>query len=266
MTGRHSARGVRPNGPKIRKLRKRLGMSQRDFAARYAVTARTLQRAESGERILPELLSCIATGLRVTAAELTLLPATLSENPSRPQFSREQLRLPRTASARQVVTALEDAQDLEFLYEIDLDERTAEELAAAIEIIELLAGATGNDRIEAAAYIRQLGRLNSTLNLLENNNIRLYIGRYWEPDVVIEEVDPGTADPTHYCRVELVCKALIVMAEADLHHVTKPISRKYTDEQIDISIEELRSLGWHVEDKRPSSRSADLHGPSYPHT
>lgn len=253
MAGRNSARGIRPNGLKIRKLRKRLGMSQRDFAARYAVTARTLQRAESGERILPELLSNIAAGLRVRAADLALLPATASENPLYPPPSKEQIRLQRTLSAREIVMALEDAQDLEFLYDIDPDEQTADELAAAIETIELLAGATGGDGTEAAAYIRQLGRLNSTLNLLEKNNIRFYIGRYWESDVVIEEVEHDTDDSTHYCRVELVCKALIFIAEADLRYVTRPISRKYTDEQIDISIEELRGFGWHVEDKRPIS-------------
>lgn len=258
MTGRNSARGIRPNGLKIRKLRKRLGMSQRDFAARYAVTARTLQRAESGERILPELLSSIAAGLRVTAADLTLLPAGASENPLYPPQSKEQIRLQRTSSAREIVTALEDAQGFEFLYDIDPDEQTADELAAAIETLELLAGTTGGGGTEAAAYIRQLGRLNSTLNLLEKNNIRFYIGSYWEPDVVIEEVEPDSDNSSHYCRVELVCNALIFIAETDLRYITRPITRKYTDEQIDTSIQELRGFGWHVEDKRPFSRSSNL--------
>lgn len=244
---------MRPNGPKIRALRKRAGFSQRDFAARFAITARTLQRAESGERILPEMLNSIAAGLKLASSELILEPL-IKTGPTPIEPHTEQVRLPRTATARQLVAALAPVQQLAFEYDIDPNEEIAEEVAAATEIIEKISGEQGTETLEPSTYVRQLGRLNSLLGRLEERGVRFFVGSYWEPTVTIEdELTPGRT--ARYCRIETICRGIMLIAEANLRYLTKHIIRKYTDEQIDASIEELKSGGWEVEDRRIPSRA-----------
>ncbi|MCK4867479.1 MAG: helix-turn-helix transcriptional regulator, partial [Alphaproteobacteria bacterium] len=143
MASRDSLRGVCPNGPRIKELRKRAGFSQRDFAARFAITARTLQRAESGERVLPEMLNSIAAGLKVASSELDIESMESSTGSTWFEPHYEQVRLPRTATARQIAAVLAQVQQLTFEYDIDPDEKTAEDVAAAMEIMERLVGKSG---------------------------------------------------------------------------------------------------------------------------
>lgn len=252
MASTNHTRGIRPNGPKIRALRKGLGLSQRDFSNRHAVTTRTLQRAENSEVILPELLNSIATGLQVAMADIVQQQRGNEAVSTPMEPDRQQVRLLRTESAREIIAALETVTRLAYIYDINPDEETAEELVTALEIIEQLSGAPDGAELKPTTYVRQLGRLNILLNGLETKKIRFYVGSYWEPDVVIEEVS-APENATQICRVELICQGIMLIGAADLRYVTRPIVRKYSGEQIDASIEELRSFGWHVEDKRPSS-------------
>lgn len=252
MTGRESSRGVSANGPKVRALRKRAGFSQRDFAARFAITARTLQRAESGERILPEILNSIAAGLKVASSELKFEPLSTTTGSIPVEPRREQVRLPRTASARQIVAALSPIQQLTLEYDIDPDEETAEEVATAIEIIEQLTEKSDSRALEPSTYVRHLGRLNSLLGRIEERGVRFFIGGYWEPTVMFED-EPAPDRKTHYCRVETVCRGIMLIGRADTRYLTRSIIREYTDEQINASIEELKSSGWEIEDRRSPS-------------
>lgn len=252
MASRNSPRGVRPNGPRIKELRKRAGFSQRDFAARFAITARTLQRAESGERVLPEMLNSIAAGLKVASSELDLEPMESSTGSTRFEPHYEQVRLPRTATARQITAVLAQVQQLTFEYDIDPDEETAEDVAAAMEIMERLVGKSGANELEPSAHVRLLGRLNSLLGRLEQQNIRVFTGSYWEPTVTIED-EPTLDRPTQYCRVETVCRGIMLIGQVDARYLTRRVIREYTDEKIDASIDELRNSGWEVDDRRTPS-------------
>lgn len=252
MTDKKGPRGVRPNGPKIKLLRERAGISQRDFAARFAITARTLQRAESGERILPEMLSSIAAGLKAASSELTLEPLSVANSAIQGETRKERVRLPRTSSAREIATALAPVQNLVFEYDIDPDENTAEDLAAAIEIIERMPERQDANALEPSAYVRHLGQLNGLLSRLEEQEIRFYTGSYWEPAVMIEE-QPAPGRTGQNCWIELICRGIMLIGQKDVRYLTRPVTRKYTDEQIDAHIEELTNSGWKVEDRRISS-------------
>jgi len=252
MSGQDSPKGVRSDGPKIRTLRKRAGFTQRDFADRFSITARTLQRAEGGERILPEMLNSIAAGLKVASSELSLesehgIQGTASSEPT-----RELVRLPRATTARQVVAALAPIQHLTFDYDIDPDEITADDVAAAIEIIQQLSGQPETSATEPSTYVRRLGQLNKLLARLEEMGIRFFIGCYWEPTVIIED-ESAQNRTVQYCRVETVCRGNILIAQTNARYLTKPVSRKYTDEQFEANLEELKSFGWEIEDRRIQS-------------
>jgi len=240
---------VRTNGAKIKALRKRAGFSQRDFAARFAINARTLQRAESGERILPEMLNSIAAGLKVASSELNLEPLSMTTGAIPVESHKEQVRLPRNATARQIVAALAPIQQLTLEYDIDPDEETAEEVAAAIETMEQLTGKPDTKALEPSTYVRQLGRLNSLLGRLEERGVRFFIGSYWEPTVMIED-EPVPDRTTQFCRVETICRGIMLIGQADVRYLTRPIISEYTNEKIDASIEELKNSGWEVDDRR----------------
>lgn len=240
---------MRANGAKIRALRKQAGFSQRDFAARFAITARTLQRAESGERILPEMLNSIATGLKVASSELYFEPLNTPPGAIPVESHKEQVRLPRAATARQIVAVLAPIQQLTTEYDIDPDEETAEEVAAAIETMEQLTGKPDTKALEPSTYVRRLGRLNSLLSRLEERGVRFFVGSYWEPTVIIED-EPASGRTTQYCRFETICRGIMLIGQADVRYLTRPIIREYTNEKIDASIEELRNSGWEVEDRR----------------
>jgi transcriptional regulator with XRE-family HTH domain len=252
MSGQDSPRGVRPDGPKIRTLRKRAGFTQRDFADRFSITARTLQRAEGGERILPEMLNSIAAGLKVASSELSLESGHGIQGTASSEPTRELVRLPRATTARQVVAALAPVQHLAFDYDIDPDEKTAEEVAAAIEIIERLSGEPESRSSEPSVYVRQLGQLNKLLGRLEEKGVRFFIGGYWEPTVIMED-ESAPDRPTQYCRVETISRGIILIAQANVRYLTRSINRKYTDAQFEANLEELRSFGWEVEDRRNQS-------------
>lgn len=240
---------MRTNGAKIKALRKRTGFSQRDFAARFAITARTLQRAESGERILPEMLNSIAAGLMVASSELGFEPLSKTAGAIPVALHKEQVRLPRAATARQIITVLAPIQQLTTEYDIDPDEETAEEVAAAIETMEQLTGKPDTKALEPSTHVRRLGRLNSLLSRLEERGVRFFVGSYWEPTVIIE--DESAPDRTaQYCRVETICRGIMLIGQADARYLTRPVIREYTNEKIDASIEELRNSGWEVEDRR----------------
>ena len=240
---------MRTDGAKIKALRKRAGFSQSDFAARFAITARTLQRAESGERILPGMLNSIAAGLKVSSPELIFEPLSKTTGAIPAEPHKEQVRLPRTATARQVVAVLEPVQQLTLEYDIDPDEETAEEVAAAIETIEQLTGKPDIKALEPSTHVRRLGRLNSLLSRLEERRVRFFAGSYWEPTVIIED-EPAPDRTAHYCRVETICRGILLIGHADVRYLTRPVIHEYTNEKIDASVEELRNSGWEVEDRR----------------
>lgn len=237
-------------------LRRQSGLSQHDFAARFAVTTRTLQRAESGAPILPEMLNAIAAGLKIASAELVLavpdaVPAPFVESCS------ERVRLRRTASARELTAALDQVRDLAFEYDIDPDEAAAEDLAEATEIVEQLAKLPGGRINEPASVVRRLGRLNRLLAGLDGRGIGFFVGTYWEPAVTVED-EPGPGGKSQYCRIERVCRGLLRIGRAEGRYSTRLVARTYTDEQVDRSIEELRRYGWVVEDLRDTAASVPV--------
>lgn len=198
---------------------------------------------------MPEMLNSIAAGLKLASSDLSLEPTSKTDSiPVEPRT--EQVHLPRTDTARKIVAALAPIQKLAFEYDIDPDEETAEDVAAATEVIEQLTGKSETGSLEPSTYVRQLGRLNSLLGRLDKCGIRFFAGSYWEPTVIIEN-EPDRVTPL--CRVDTVCQGIMMIAETNMRYLTKTIIRKYTDEQIDSSIEELKSSGWEVDDRRGSS-------------
>jgi transcriptional regulator with XRE-family HTH domain len=252
MIRKSGTKGISPDGPKIRQLRRHAGLSQQEFAARFAVTMRTLQRAESGEPILPEMLNAIAAGLKVSSAELVPGLSRMATSDLRIEPRSERVRLRRTLSARELTAALEHVKELEFEYDVDPDEETAEDLAEATEIVERLAKAAGSSSSQPANFIRRLGRLNGLLARLDECGIAFFVGAYWEPAVTVED-EAGSGGKTQYCRVESVCRGLLRIGRAQGRYQSKLVERTYTDEEISRSVEELQRYGWEVEDLRDSA-------------
>lgn len=248
---RPGARGIHPNGAKISRLRRQSGLSQQGFAARFAVTTRTLQRAESGAPILPEMLNAIAAGLKVASAEL-VLDAPEAVHAPRVDPCNERVRLRRTASAREITAALSEARDVAFEYDVDPDEATAEHLAEAAEIVMRLTKPPEGRMDEPASVVRRLGRLNRLLAALAARGISFFVGTYWEPVVTVED-EAGPGRKLRYCRIERICRGLVCIGHARGRYRTKLVARTYADEQINRSIEELRRYGWVVEDLRDTA-------------
>lgn len=248
MIHRFDAKGVRPDGPRIRELRRQAGLSQRAFSERCAVTMRTLQRAESGVPILPEMLNAIASGLKVTAAALVLDSPEAGPAP-RVEPHKEHVRLRRTASAREITEVLGQVREVAFEYDIDPDESTAEILAEATEIVEQLTKRTEPIRSDPANVVRRLGRLNRLLAQLDERGSAFFVGTYWEPTVTIED-EPGPRGKPQYCRIERICRGLLRISRAKGRYQTRLVAHTYTDEQLDRSADELRRYGWVVEDLR----------------
>jgi transcriptional regulator with XRE-family HTH domain len=71
MSRARHAKGILPDGRKIKKRREALGKTQKGLLQHSTVELRTYQRAEQGRPILPEILNEIAVLLETDLKELT---------------------------------------------------------------------------------------------------------------------------------------------------------------------------------------------------
>ena len=116
-------KGVTPDGAKIREFRKRKGLSQKSLVYKANVTSRTLQRAEKGERVMPEVLNTIAHALDVKPLDI-MVEATEGLTRTADDPRHGVVRLKRVESARQVNKMIMQ-EDIDFDFDVDADESTA---------------------------------------------------------------------------------------------------------------------------------------------
>ncbi|MCX7359606.1 MAG: helix-turn-helix transcriptional regulator [Alphaproteobacteria bacterium] len=116
------------DGPKLKRLREDAGRTQEDLSKISKVSVRTLQRAETGERLSSENAAEIAAALEVPVHELYAAAAEPSLQPGRtgrdtqPETDRDELNnvvLHKTLSARDVLRLL--AQSYEASIEFDVE-------------------------------------------------------------------------------------------------------------------------------------------------
>ena len=181
-------KGVLPDGAKIRKLRRQAGKTQKGLINNTVVMLRTLQRAEQGKPILPDMLGAIAASLGVTSNELRK-GASTDDSKSRPIVRLRRMAPPSASNFIKHVRDGVDRMDIEF--DLDPDQSTAELLAEAAELLEEFRAnwhwefwwaATSKseglqeNKFTPAQEIRKIGRLNTLLQSLADSGIFPYLG------------------------------------------------------------------------------------------
>jgi transcriptional regulator with XRE-family HTH domain len=184
-------KGVKANGSKIKELRRRRGLSQKALGREANVTERTLQRAEKGEIVMPEMLTAIATGLKTDVEELLAVGVSRSETTLPDDPHNLLVRLIRTKSANELANRIMWGEKPRISWDVDPDAPTAEKIATVIELIEGLA--LLRSVRSTADHMRDLGRLNSLLADLDKNGIGVFMGSYQEFTVKKEEEYPKKA-------------------------------------------------------------------------
>lgn len=186
-------KGVLPDGAKIKKLRKQAGKTQKGLINRTVVMLRTLQRAEQGKPILPDMLGAIAASLGVTSDEIRISASTDDRAPR----SIVRLRRLDPPSASNMVKLFRDGVDrMDIEFDLDPDQSTAELLAEAAELSEEFRAnewdwegwfeatsdpeALQKNKFTPAQEIRKIGRLNTLLQALADSGIFPFLGAYTE--------------------------------------------------------------------------------------
>jgi transcriptional regulator with XRE-family HTH domain len=204
----HAKRSVRPDGEKIKSLRKASGLSQKklvDSKPNVGLGERSYQRAEQGEDVSPTTLDAVAAVLGVSVDEISL-DKTIT--PTR------MIRIPRLnppSASNMVNTVSQGLKDFEIKFELDPEETVAEKLA---EITESLDGIhkdhqpgrhwepgqplEGVDLRNPGEKIRLIGRMNTTLKSLAEDSVHVFFGSFvgWRTTREVEiEGARGRATP-----------------------------------------------------------------------
>ena len=171
-------KGVRANGPRIKELRMKKGLSQKALSREAHVTERTLQRAEKSEVVMPGILQAIANTLEVQIDGLFAEGVSRSETtlPDDPHLLL--VRLTRTSSANELSRNVRFAGKPNIGWDVDPDMFTAERIAVVIEAVERMA-AQGSSQ-STADKMRDVGRVNSLLTDLNEAGIGTFVGTYQE--------------------------------------------------------------------------------------
>jgi transcriptional regulator with XRE-family HTH domain len=179
-------KGVRANGSKIKELRRKRALSQKALGREANVTERTLQRAEKGEVVMPEVLTAIATALKINVDGIIAEGVTRTETALPDDPHDVLVRLKRTSSASELSRTLILASDQVIDWEVDPDAATADKIAALIEIAQRWSADNADNYDDPADHMRDLGRANSLLADLNDAGIGLFVGSYQVFSVVTQ--------------------------------------------------------------------------------
>ncbi len=259
MAKESTAKGVLPNGPKIKKLRKAAGFSQKNFVNQAHLSDRTLQRAEKGEPVMPEVLTEIAGVLRVKLSEIMLDdPGSTGIALDDPHY--EFVRLQRMISATEFTERARYGNIVDFQFHADPDEELADKIAEAVEIIEALresrdrVGSTEPGNLSNADRIREIGRLNTIMKALAESCVYFFIGGFCRRHFYKTQMDIQVySDQAFYGDVyvaEVKSYTVFRITHDDAQHIVEKVHVGPTDEEIDKMIAEKKEEGSHVEDNR----------------
>ena len=259
-----TGKGVYPDGEKIKELRKREGYSQKNLASKINITVRTLQRAEKGDRVMPEVVSTIASFLRVPPANLQKQGHARDGQETQPgpldDPHHEIVRLQRMMSATKLAERARYGNILDFQFHADPDEELADKIAEAVEIIEALresrdrVRSTGSGNLSNANRIREIGRLNTIMKALAESCVYFFIGGFWRRRFYRTQMDIQlSSDESVYGDAyvaEVESYTVFRITHDDAQHIVEKVHVGPTDEEIDKMIAEKEEEGWHVEDNR----------------
>jgi transcriptional regulator with XRE-family HTH domain len=225
---------VVPDSKKIRDLREKRGLSQEQLASKGKVSARTVQRAEAGEKIEQETLADIAAVLGATYEELLLTDGARHQDEA--VESGAVVVLHRTSSAREIVHALQRA-DLHVLdYDVDPAEDNVDLLAGLIERLESFAPpwATGappqEENRTVAQTIRDIATINKDVSSLEALGIYVFLGEYLAKGLRLRwDNDEGFWYTKGNQKEEPLRAAVVHLSKSALNKLTRGVSDRWTE-------------------------------------
>jgi transcriptional regulator with XRE-family HTH domain len=171
----------RPNGAKIRELRKQKGQMQKDFAG---IPERTLREIERRNHPVP------ATTITAIAAELKVNPSdiTLPTPDASPTKAGSLLKLRVVRSATELSNLATGADDYEWLLQIDPSTATATDMQVVMRTVHRLVKKYGRlymdsmwwDEFDQQVFgeIARLARLQELLTSLGTNGVNVIAGTY----------------------------------------------------------------------------------------
>jgi transcriptional regulator with XRE-family HTH domain len=183
MTNSKYAKGVRPDGAKIKDLRFKAKKSQKSLIHGSTVELRTLQRAEKGEPVLPAILQQIASLLDVPYTDITLDDAASDQGNTYRLYNVKKL------GGRKLYSALHNwGIEYNYSFAIDPDFELATLIADAIRYFQSFPIQSFDDYvIDPAQKILSIGAINDQLSKLESHCVWVYLGKWKEWNVKKEE-------------------------------------------------------------------------------
>lgn len=245
----------RPDGGKVVKLRKRLGMKQEELAERAHVSVRHLREIERTNRSVPgTTITAIATVLKVSPDEITL-PVSNETTPD--EYDRTQLKLRAVRSASELSRQANDAHRYNWDLSVDPTPATAKEMQQLLQIIRRLVergsvtdefdtdSVTGQlaDYPNDFGLITRLARLQELLNALLASGVGVLAGSYhnqsWTEDkgpMTLPMPVPG--NDGRRLKLEQILEIRFVPRDVEEKVISPDLDPKF--EEIE---EELKDLG-----------------------
>jgi transcriptional regulator with XRE-family HTH domain len=163
----------RPNGAKIRELRKQKGLMQKDFAG---IPERTLREIERRNHpVLATTITDIATALQTTPDEITLSAAE-----GTPDSSVSLLKLRAIRSAKDLSALASGAADFEWKLEADPSPVTAKDMQQLMMMVSRLVHPWERDEFDEEPFgeILRLARLQQLLDQLREQGVGVIASKY----------------------------------------------------------------------------------------
>jgi len=204
------------DGEKLKKLRDSKFGTQQRLANKCNVSIKTIQRAEKGESIAPDVANEIAKALNVDTQEILSAADGSEKIVEQAPANYEFLRLKQLTTAKSLFDAAK-SQLLEFEFELDLDESTATELAEFIQPIEELNNKNNDPEktTTVSEQLRVIGKVNDGLKALENKNICGFIGFTTYRETNIEELPSGYDYENYFHSITHKSKAVVQFGNCD---------------------------------------------------
>jgi transcriptional regulator with XRE-family HTH domain len=187
-----------PDGGKVVKLRKQLGIKQEDLAQRAGMSVRHLREIERRNKAAAGThITAIATALQVPPHEITL-PASNAMSPD--EDGRFRVKLKAVRSAHVLSSLAELAGQYTWHLSVDPTRATAKDMQQLLRIIRRLVergsvtdefdidSATGQraDPPKDFGVITRLARLQELINALLKRGVGVLVGMHFNKETILE--------------------------------------------------------------------------------
>lgn len=210
----HSTITSKPNGRKIRALRRKQGKTQEGLLDRSTLSLSTLQRAERGQAIKDFALEEIARLLKTDINDIRAQVIPSEERTAR-TFRLSALSKGQGSKLWDFLT--NDIDHLTWVFRVDPSGEEADIIASAVEycdgLLHDIGGFFGSLDVLPAERIRQIGKLNDHLTTLRELNVCFFAGAYsrWKEVEQKAEIDRSDymevlslANPTLENQAEII--------------------------------------------------------------